>query len=214
MTEQEWLLSENSMDMLYHLMPRGEPTLNVGWANRKLRLWADACRHSFYSGSLSNGWESRDEYRSRERDGRLTPSQAARGWACEMSVSQKPRRAAFLREVLYNPFRPTPVVKEEWLVRDGGKVRALARSAYGLLTLEWHLDPIRLAVLADALEDVGCDDEDILRHLRGEEMMLSYATCGGQGTEDLPPSVYWVPRRGPHVRGCWALDLFVQEANL
>jgi hypothetical protein len=38
----------------------------------------------------------------------------------------------------------------------------------------------RLPVLADALEDAGCTEEAILSHLRGP---------------------------GPHVRGCWALDL-------
>ncbi|HZY89356.1 MAG TPA: hypothetical protein VFE78_31325 [Gemmataceae bacterium] len=37
-----------------------------------------------------------------------------------------------------------------------------------------------LPVLADALEDAGCTDADILGHLRGP---------------------------GPHVRGCWAVDL-------
>ena len=37
-----------------------------------------------------------------------------------------------------------------------------------------------LPVLADALEDAGCSDEAILTHLRSD---------------------------GPHVRGCWALDL-------
>ena len=43
-----------------------------------------------------------------------------------------------------------------------------------------HLDPDRLAVLADALEEAGCENEDILQHLRGP---------------------------GPHVRGCWVVDL-------
>jgi hypothetical protein len=37
-----------------------------------------------------------------------------------------------------------------------------------------------LPILADALEDHGCTDTDLLTHLRGP---------------------------GPHVRGCWALDL-------
>jgi hypothetical protein len=40
----------------------------------------------------------------------------------------------------------------------------------------------RLAVLADALEDAGCTVQAILEHLRGP---------------------------GPHVRGCWALDLIL-----
>jgi hypothetical protein len=42
-----------------------------------------------------------------------------------------------------------------------------------------HLDNARLAVLSDALEEAGCDDA-ILSHLRSP---------------------------GPHVRGCWAVDL-------
>lgn len=46
------------------------------------------------------------------------------------------------------------------------------------------LDNNRLAVLADALEDADCDDETILMHLRSE---------------------------GPHVRGCWVLDLLLRK---
>jgi hypothetical protein len=42
------------------------------------------------------------------------------------------------------------------------------------------LDNGRLAVLADALEEAGCTDADMLGHLRGP---------------------------GPHVRGCWPVDL-------
>ena len=45
---------------------------------------------------------------------------------------------------------------------------------------EGTLDPARLAVLADALEDAGCSDADLLSHLRSP---------------------------GPHVRGCRALGL-------
>ena len=45
-----------------------------------------------------------------------------------------------------------------------------------------HLSPTRLAVLADALEEAGCRDADLLAHLRAP---------------------------GPHVRGCWALDLLL-----
>jgi hypothetical protein len=45
-----------------------------------------------------------------------------------------------------------------------------------------ELDPLRLAVLADALEDGGCADADVLNHLRGP---------------------------GPHGRGCWVVDLLL-----
>lgn len=45
-----------------------------------------------------------------------------------------------------------------------------------------RLDPVRLGVLSDALLDDGCNDEGLLGHLRSP---------------------------GPHVRGCWALDLIL-----
>ena len=61
----------------------------------------------------------------------------------------------------------------------------LARAAYQERPLpSGELDPVRLAVLADALEDDGCTDEAVLAHLRGS---------------------------GPHVKGCWALDLVLAK---
>jgi hypothetical protein len=39
-----------------------------------------------------------------------------------------------------------------------------------------------MPILADALQDAGCDDEDVLAHCRGA---------------------------GPHVRGCWVVDLLL-----
>jgi hypothetical protein len=58
-------------------------------------------------------------------------------------------------------------------------VLSLAEAAYQERLLpSGELDPQRLAVLADALEEAGAEG-DLLAHLRGP---------------------------GPHVRGCWALD--------
>ncbi|MBY0232978.1 MAG: hypothetical protein K2W96_27165 [Gemmataceae bacterium] len=63
----------------------------------------------------------------------------------------------------------------------GDLVLSLAQTAYEERDLpSGHLDNTRLAVLSDALEEAGCDDAEILSHLRSP---------------------------GPHVRGCWALDL-------
>ena len=65
-------------------------------------------------------------------------------------------------------------------------VLALATAAYENRELpSGHLDPERLAVLADALEESGCTDAEILSHLRGD---------------------------GPHVRGCWCLDALLGRA--
>ncbi len=98
----------------------------------------------------------------------------------------KSRRAATsravwsLREVFGNPF---PVRKRKsdphrWSSFDPGwrtdTVLALARQMYE--SREFSAMPI----LADALQDAGCDNPDILDHCRGA---------------------------GPHVRGCWVVDL-------
>jgi hypothetical protein len=62
-----------------------------------------------------------------------------------------------------------------------------------------RLDNVRLAVLADALEEAGCDSIPLLMHLRGRERLCHPSACADPyGT-----------LRGHHVRGCWALDLMV-----
>lgn len=66
------------------------------------------------------------------------------------------------------------------------------------------LDPERLAVLSDALEEAGCDDEAILRHLRGE---YRNPKCAGDKRGPVHDGPCWLPLPGPHYRGCWALDL-------
>ena len=68
------------------------------------------------------------------------------------------------------PFRPLPAISPSVLVYNDGLVLRLAQSAYVYRALRGgHLDPSRLAVLADALLDAGCPaDDEILLHLRGE----------------------------------------------
>lgn len=79
-----------------------------------------------------------------------------------------------------NPFRPVTIDPSLLLWHDALVVR-LAQAAYDERHLpEGILDNGRIAVLADALEEAGCTDADILDHLRGP---------------------------GPHVRGCWPVDL-------
>jgi hypothetical protein len=77
-----------------------------------------------------------------------------------------------LREVLGNPFRP-PALDPAWVHADGGALLRLASSIYGGQSFA------DLPILADALEEAGCQSADVLGHLRGG---------------------------GLHVRGCWALD--------
>ena len=88
-------------------------------------------------------------------------------------------RCDSLRDIFGNPFRPI-FLFPAWLIAT---VTSLAEAAYDERSLpSGELDPDRLAVLSDALEESGCDDSDILNHLRAP---------------------------GPHVRGCWAVDLLL-----
>jgi hypothetical protein len=83
-----------------------------------------------------------------------------------------------VHDILRNPFRPLPSIPASL----PASVVSLARAAYDERLPSFDLDPLRLSVLADAVEEAGCTDEAILSHLRSP---------------------------GPHVRGCWALDLIL-----
>jgi hypothetical protein len=102
--------------------------------------------------------------------------------SCIVGTQQKREhgpRAELVREVFDNPFRPATIKP----ACRTPTVASLARAAYEERQLpSGHLESARLAVLADALEDAGCTEESILAHLRSP---------------------------GPHVRGCWAVDLIL-----
>jgi hypothetical protein len=95
---------------------------------------------------------------------------------------EQARQCHLLRDVFGNPSRPTTFTAA--CLTD--IARDLAAATYDERSLPLgHLDLARLAVLSDALEEAGCTDTAILSHLR------------------LP---------GPHVRGCWPLDLVLGKA--
>jgi hypothetical protein len=115
---------------------------------------------------------------------------------CQEEAGQEAREHGLIREAGYAasaglqselirdifgppPFSPPPPPP----AGPAPTVRALAQAGYDERHLpSGLLDAAHLAVLADALEDAGCTDAAILGHLRGP---------------------------GPHVRGCWALDLIL-----
>ncbi|MCE9565270.1 MAG: hypothetical protein K8U57_24825 [Planctomycetes bacterium] len=76
----------------------------------------------------------------------------------------------FLHDIFGNPFRPVSV-NPEW--RTSTAV-AIAQGMYE------SRDFSAMPILADALQDAGCENDDILAHCRGNS---------------------------PHVRGCWVVDL-------
>ena len=79
-------------------------------------------------------------------------------------------QASMMRDSLGNPFRPV-TLDPSWL---SSTAICIAQGIYDDKAFD------RLPILADALQDAGCENADILNHLRSD---------------------------GPHVKGCWALDL-------
>jgi hypothetical protein len=90
---------------------------------------------------------------------------------------QSARQVVLLRDIVGNPFR-RPKCRRPWLTWNDGTVVRLARTMYEKRRFG------ELPVLADALEDAGCDNAELLGHLRGP---------------------------GPHVRGCWVVDLILAK---
>jgi hypothetical protein len=92
-----------------------------------------------------------------------------------ISPNEQAAQAALFRDIFGNPFR-SAAVDPAWLAWQGGTVPAIARRVYD--ERAFH----DLPILADALEDAGCADADLLAHCRGG---------------------------GPHVRGCWSVDVIL-----
>ncbi|VTR93293.1 Uncharacterized protein (Fragment) OS=uncultured bacterium PE=4 SV=1 [Gemmata massiliana] len=81
---------------------------------------------------------------------------------------------AHVRDIFGNPFRPAPF-SPSWRTSTAVELAAQMYESR---------DFGALPILADALQDAGCDNADVLEHCRGP---------------------------GPHVRGCWVVDLVLDK---
>jgi hypothetical protein len=108
-------------------------------------------------------------------------AEAAKGSAVSIPAGDLRPQCRLFRDLFGDLFRPA--VSPAWLAWEDGLVARLARAAYEERTPEsGALDNDRLAVLADALDEAGCAEAEILKHLRS----------GGE-----------------HSRGCFAVDLLL-----
>jgi hypothetical protein len=89
-----------------------------------------------------------------------------------LSAEERLAQVKLLHDIFGNPFGAV-ILDPDWLTST---VTALARQMYDMR------DFSAMPLLADALEDSGCTDAELLGHLRGP---------------------------GTHVRGCWAVDLLL-----
>jgi hypothetical protein len=106
------------------------------------------------------------------------------GLAREAHMAEQADR---LRDILGTlSFRPLPPLPPAVLAWHDGTIPRIAEGIYEDRKLpEGTLDNGRLAILADALLDAGCQDEALMQHCREPDV---------------------------HVRGCWAVDLVLGKA--
>jgi hypothetical protein len=90
---------------------------------------------------------------------------------------ERERQCHLLRDIVGNPFRPVGI-DPLWLSWRDGTIPKIAQTIYEERAFD------RLPILADALVDAGCTNEDILKHCR---------------------------EAGEHVRGCWVVDLLTGD---
>jgi hypothetical protein len=92
-------------------------------------------------------------------------------------IMERRAQADLLRDITGNPHHPETLVAH-WLYWHDGTVRKIAQTIYE----ERRLGD--LPILADALEEAGCENARILAHCR---------------------------ESGTHVRGCWVIDLLLRK---
>ncbi len=200
MTEAEWLASGNPDRMLNYLAPTDKP--------RRCRLLAVACcrcgqaeirdprchaaidvaelyadgaaefadlfdaHTAVLKGGDQTGWDAVAREAVRAQPCHFVARTTLLALAFFVGRAGMRRKATdFIRDLFGNPFRPVSF-SPSW--RTDTAV-TLARTMYE--SREFSAIPI----LADALQDAGCDSEDILAHCRDTSLT--------------------------HVRGCWVTDL-------
>jgi hypothetical protein len=224
MTEAEWLASYDSQQMLEYVAEKV--------SNRKLRLFACACCrriwHLFsdersrravevaerFADGQADQTELKQACSAADRAHYAVPSQHANLRALDaaphtaefdLSCSAADAAACALDAVDIESEREGPVGPRwlEWVQQSkiahcifGNPFRPTTIDLAWLSLNDRTIPKLaqgiyddrafdRLPILTDALEDAGCDDADMLAHCRGP---------------------------GPHVRGCWVVDLLLGKS--
>lgn len=191
--EESWLSSGDHNSMVPHLI-----------THRKQRLFAAACCRPHYGPSYESLFRVIEDF----ADGEITDSDLERHQFAFSKVDDALRNAG-AREKDFHPLRVANVTALMTVIGPGAErdslairarqaalVRCLAGNPFRPVTLDssWRTSTVvalaqgiyddrafdRLPILADALQDAGCDSDDILNHCRDTS---------------------------PHARGCWVVDL-------
>jgi hypothetical protein len=197
MTEQEWLVSTDLKGMMgfaYDKASDRKKRLFVVACCRRIWSWLTDRRHQMaveeverFADGLAN---RREREAANEADSAAWMDVVVKvGGVYERAASclagspwdvERAAHIAFVRDIFGNPLRPI-AIDRSCLTPT---MLSLAQAAYEHRDLPaGTLQPDRLAVLADALEEAGAGGE-VVEHLQGP---------------------------GPHVRGCHVIDLLLRK---
>ena len=190
MTEEAWLASTDSDQMLAYLLFSGKAS------DRQQRLYTVASYRRVWHLFTDERSHAAVEATERHADGTASREEMEAAWdaaeaagvggldshlpvyAALRGVDEIAAKCHLLRDIFGPlPFRPVTIDASVLAWND----RTVVRLAQGIDDERaFH----RMGVLADALLDAGCDNEDVLSHCR---------------------------QQGGHVRGCFVLDLLLNK---
>jgi hypothetical protein len=215
MTENEWLTSTYLAAMWKVVAPTA--------TEMQAKHFVESCRAIF---TPHRTWLSTRSWKL-----------SAERWATDKEVYGQgdvclPYRAELLREIFGNPFYFYYTKADRYdqlMVWDNGAIPRMTQAIYGESVtcpnclgcggpercdfcnqtgrIMTAFNPTAMPLLADILEEAGVSETAILDHLRGREK------CWCVKSEIL---IDWCSqckcgiRPANHVRGCWALELFIQ----
>lgn len=253
MNESEWLASNDPAKMLEwltHLSSADAPPGLIARmpSNRKLRLFVCACARQdelFFNPkevdfipAIERSERAADLGVSPEVSGEWIVSERDAPFAAHMTIqdlrgrcpSRLPLASALLREIVGNPWRPIKL-PFKWVRVSKYRIEFDAICYWLTPTILRLANYIyderafdRMPILADALEDAGCENEDVLMYCRGMERCYYVSPSHGDicdsGRVQSPNPQFtricdkchgtgWIALRGPHVRGCWVVDLIL-----
>jgi hypothetical protein len=212
MTESEWLTCDTKPAKMLSFVTRRT-------SDRKLRLYMCACARFLWSTHWEASGLKAVEAAEAHADGMLGTEEMEATGRQIIELRDQSWPAGIVRQICFTPAshaawsvnadchlgRPRPLAPERraealrcifwparfrtiavdpaWRTWNDDSIVKQAQAIYETRDLpRGHLDAGRLPILADALEEAGCTDEAILAHCRGP---------------------------GPHVRGCWVVDLIL-----